>query len=388
MAKKIAIIINTLATGGAEKTAGLLINQLSEEMEIHLLMFDTTNIEFEIPASVKVYQIGKPTSADARPIQVLMLPYQAWQIKKYLNKHSIPLVFSILNRPNFIAGYLKIFGYKGNTILNERSNASYYYSHKTMGGMLGRLLIKRLYCRANLIITNSIFCKKELQQTFGLKNNIITISNGINFLAIQKRKKTVKMPFHKIEGEFIFCHIGRYHPHKNQALLLQAFALIKDLNCRLLMVGKNIPQQLEGLVKEFGLQDRVILFDRQTDILPFYAVSDAFVLSSNVEGYPNVIIEAMACGLPVIATDCKWGPREILAPETGYPPKSEAPEWAQNGLLVPVNNAPVLADAMQQLMQHRDRYKEYINKIKPAMQNFDEEKTLKLFTGMINSFYN
>lgn len=386
MQKKIAIIINTLATGGAEKTAGLLMNLLHTDMEIHLLMFNTTNIEFAIPASVNIYQIGKPTSAEATPIQVLKLPVYALQIKKYLKKNNIPLVFSILNRPNFIAGYLKLFGYKGKTIINERSNASYYYTSKTLGGRLGRFLVKRLYRRADVIITNSIFSKNDLQQTFKLKNTIVTISNGINYKTMQQRLQTIALPVEKKPDEFIFCHVGRYHPDKNQPLLLQAFAQLKDYNCRLLMAGKNIPVQLEMQVKEYGLEGKVILKDLQKDILPWYAVGDAFVLCSNVEGYPNVIIEAMACGLPVISTDCKWGPREILAPATEYPAnKLKEPEWAQNGVLVDTNNAGMLAQAMYALMKDKEKCNAYKTQLQKAIAAFDEDAAMVAFKEVINT---
>ncbi len=389
MQKKIAIIINTLATGGAEKTAGLLMNQLYPDMEIHLLMFNTTNIEFDIPPGVKIYQIGKPTSAEASPVQVLKLPLQALQIKRYLDKHNIQLVFSILNRPNFIAGYLKLFGYKGKTIINERSNASYYYTNKTLGGLLGRFLVRRLYRRADCIITNSIFSKKDLEQTFGLKNKIITISNGINYIAMQQRMKTIHLLFEKKENEFIFCHVGRYHPDKNQQLLLRAFAQLNNDNSRLLMVGKNIPQQLAALVNELGLADKVNLYDLQSDILPYYALSDAFVLCSNVEGYPNVIIEAMACGLPVIATDCKWGPREILAPETNYPASElTVPEFAKNGILINCNDVHMLAEAMTTLIRNKKIYNIYKEQLQTAIVTFDEEVAMNAFEEVIYNKYN
>ena len=384
MQKKIAIIINTLATGGAEKTAGLLMHQLYPDMEIHLLMFNTTNIEFDIPSGVKVFQIGKPTSAEASPVQVLKLPLQALQIKRYLRKHNIPLVFSILNRPNFIAGYLKLFGYRGKTIINERSNASYYYTNKTLGGMLGRFLVRRLYRRADCIITNSIFSKKDLEQTFGLKNTIITISNGINYRAMQQGLRTVQFPFEKKEGEFIFCHVGRYHPDKNQEMLLRAFAQLSNDNCRLVMAGKNIPQQLTALVNELGLAGKVNLFDLQSDILPYYAVSDAFVLCSNVEGYPNVIIEAMACGLPVIATDCKWGPREILAPDTDYPENIlDKPEFAKNGILINCSDIDMLSASMNTLMSDKQKYGRYTDQLQVAITAFDEETAMKAFKMVI-----
>ncbi len=386
MKQKIAIIINTLATGGAEKTAGLLMNQLHAEWEIHLLMFDTRNIEFAIPEDVKIYQIGQPSSAEAKPIQVLKLPLQALQIKKYLRQNNIKLVFSILNRPNFIAGYLKLFGFKGKTIINERSNASYYYTNKTLGGRLGRYLVKRLYKRADCIITNSIFSKNDLEQTFGLKNKIITICTGIPYQAIQERLTGIQLPFEKKPGEFIFCHVGRFHADKNQLLLLQAFARMKEKQCRLLMVGKDIPTRFKQKVEEFGLDERVILKDLQTDIWPFYKIADAFILSSNVEGYPNVILEALAAGLPVISTDCKWGPREILAPETSYPKAGiHGVEWAHYGALTRCNDSQMLAAAMDEILQNKDIYNEYKSKSPSIEHYFSEEMAINMFKIELSS---
>ncbi len=383
MKKKIAIIINSLATGGAEKTVSLLINELCGEFEIHLLMFNTTNIELSLSPSVHLFQIGKPSSADAGPIEAFRLPWKALQVKKYLLKYNIPLVFSFLNRPNFIAGYLKLFGYKGKTIINERSNTSYYFSKKTLGGRFGRFLVKRLYSQADLIITNADFGKNDLQQTFGIKNTIITINNGINYTDVQRRLDNAILPFGKKDGEFIFCHIGRNHPTKNQELLLRAFAGIENNNCRLVMVGKDVQLQLNGLAQKLAISDRVILKNRQADVLPYYAVADAFVLSSDVEGFPNVILEALACHLPVIATDCKWGPREILAPGTDYPASLQQNEQAQNGILVPVNNEALLAGAMQELMNNKELYNHYKEVTKTAIQKFDEAEAVKQFKDVI-----
>ena len=384
--KKIAFIINSLETGGAEKTVAQLLNELQNDWEIHLLMFNTTTIEFQIPASIKLYQIGKPTSSEARLIEVLKLPLQALQIKKYLKQNNIKLVFSFLNRPNFIAGYLKLFGFNGAAIINERTNTSYYYTTKTLGGRLGRFLVRRLYSRADCVITNSVFSKKELQESFGLKNKIITINNGVNYKSIQEQLKTITAPFEKQPGEFIFCHVGRYHPDKNQQLLLRAFAELKLVNCRLLMIGKNIPQQFEALANELNIADRVILVDRKTNIHNWYGMSDAFVLTSNVEGYPNVLLEAMACGLPIIATDCKWGPREILAPGTDYPQQMNEIEYAQNGILVPVQNGLLLHSAVEKLVSDKAVQEMYSDRSKSAIKNFDQERMLQLFKETIVSF--
>jgi N-acetylgalactosamine-N,N'-diacetylbacillosaminyl-diphospho-undecaprenol 4-alpha-N-acetylgalactosaminyltransferase len=385
--KKIAIIINTLVLGGAEKTAGLLINKLHPEMEIHLMMFDAGIIEFNIPADVSIYQIGKPSSASATAIEVLKLPLYALRIKKYLEKNNIGLVFSILNRPNFIAGYLKLFGYKGRVIMNERTNASYFYTNKTLGGRLGRLLVRKLYSRADRVITNSRFSKTDLEINFGLKNQIVTITTGIDYRSIQQKLRTISWPVEKKEGEFIFCHVGRFHENKNQAMLLHAFAKIKEQGCRLLMIGRGIPANLEKMVHALELEEKVVLKESQKDIWPYYAVADAFVLSSDVEGYPNVIIEAMACGLPVISTDCKWGPREILAPDTRYPENGlTGMEYTPYGILTNCRDASMLARAMQTIMHDKIIWHECKKRIASAIHSFDEDRAMESFKSIIYSF--
>jgi N-acetylgalactosamine-N,N'-diacetylbacillosaminyl-diphospho-undecaprenol 4-alpha-N-acetylgalactosaminyltransferase len=387
MSNNIAIIINSLRRGGAEKILASLINELHKDMEIHLFMFNTRQIEFDIPDGIFINQLGKSTSASARAVDVLKLPFYAWKIKRYLDKNKIPLVFSFLNRPNFIAGYLKVFGYKGKTIINERTNTSYYYTRKTLGGRLGMFLVKRLYAKADCIITNSAYSKKDLEENTRLTNRIITIRNGINFEYIQQLLAKSSPPFEKKAGEFIFCHVGRFHPDKNQAMLVEAFAAIKTPATRLMMLGKNIPAGLSPLVNKLGIADKVILEDLQKDPWCYYAIADAFVLSSNVEGFPNVILEAMACGLPVISTDCKWGPREILAPGTSYPEgELQMPEYAKNGILVAGNNSRMLSTAMLELRENPSIFEKYRKQSEQICASFNETAAIEQFISCISQY--
>lgn len=129
--------------------------------------------------------------------------------------------------------------------------------------------------------------------------------------------------------------VGRSKDAKNHPMLLRAFARLERNNARLMFVGDS-PESgdLPRLAKELGIADSVVFAGFQPDPTPFYLTADLFVLSSDYEGFGNVIVEAMACGTPVVSTDCPTGPREIL--EDGH-----------YGRLTPVGDSEALAEAMQ-----------------------------------------
>jgi glycosyltransferase involved in cell wall biosynthesis len=129
--------------------------------------------------------------------------------------------------------------------------------------------------------------------------------------------------------------VGTMKAVKNHQLLLRAFARLDRPDARLMFVGEgNGHEPLLSLARDLDVTDRVIFAGFQLDPTPFYETADRFVLSSNYEGFGNVIVEALATGTPVVSTDCPSGPAEIL--ENG--------KW---GRLTPVGNADALAEAMR-----------------------------------------
>jgi len=129
--------------------------------------------------------------------------------------------------------------------------------------------------------------------------------------------------------------VGSMKAQKNHPLLLSAFARLDCPDARLMFVGDGTGrEELLSLARDLGVVDRVIFAGFHPDPTPFYKTAGLFVLSSNYEGFGNVIVEAMACGTPVVSTDCPSGPAEIL--ENG--------KW---GRLTPVGNADALAEAMR-----------------------------------------
>lgn len=132
--------------------------------------------------------------------------------------------------------------------------------------------------------------------------------------------------------------VGSIKAVKNHPLLLRAFARLDRPEARLMFVGDGAGRdELLLLAQELGVADRVILAGFHRDPTPFYKTADLFVLSSDYEGFGNVIVEALACGAPVVSTDCPSGPAEIL----------KDGRW---GRLVPVRDAEALAEAIEEAL--------------------------------------
>lgn len=134
--------------------------------------------------------------------------------------------------------------------------------------------------------------------------------------------------------------VGSFKAQKNFPLLLEAFSRLRQhIDVRLLILGEgSLRPTLEAQVQALGLDDVVDLPGFVPETASYYARADLFVLSSDSEGFGNVIVEALEQGVPVVSTDCPGGPREIL-------------EGGRYGRLVPVGDAQALAGAMLDTLQ-------------------------------------
>ena len=129
--------------------------------------------------------------------------------------------------------------------------------------------------------------------------------------------------------------VGSMKAQKNHPLLLRAFVQLDRPEARLIFVGDGAGRDaILALAQDLGVADRVILAGFHSDPTPFYKTADLFVLASDYEGFGNVIVEALACGTPVVSTDCPSGPGEIL-------------DGGRFGRLVRVGDAGAMAEAIQ-----------------------------------------
>ncbi len=176
---------------------------------------------------------------------------------------------------------------------------------------------------------------EDLRAGIGVeRSRIEVISNSFDFPAM---KIQARAPAALPQRPYVI-HVGRYSGQKRHDLLLEAFARIGGAH-RLVLLADDAPG-LRAIVEARGLAGRVTVAGFQHNPFPWIAAADLLVLCSDHEGLPNVIIEALALGVPVVSTDCPSGPREILGA-------------ALPGCLVPMGDAGALAAAMARALADR-----------------------------------
>lgn len=178
----------------------------------------------------------------------------------------------------------------------------------------------------------------------------VTIYNPIpkKSIADQQTRNTVNGLWSEDYRKRVLA-VGTMKAVKNYPLLLKSFLNVKDENTQLMFVGDGDGRdELEQLAIDLGVADRVLFAGFQPDPTPFYETADLFVLSSNYEGFGNVIVEALAAGTPVVSTDCPSGPAEIL-------------ENGKYGKLVPVGDVDAMASAIDEAL-NQEVDKEFLKK--------------------------
>ena len=347
----------------------LLWPRLSAEFEVFLTLLSTEGNVYPLPPKdhTHVLEGGETHSWQ----NIARLPRLGRSYRGFLEEHRIDASLSFLNRSNFINCLAKRGGWRGKTIISERAVTSLFYKSGARK-VVGRFLIRKLYGFADTIIPISRGVEYDLRSRLGVLGNYQTIYNPID--VTQVRAKLASSPERDPSQPFTFVCVARFDPQKNQALLVNAFAQLQDLPSRLRFVGQGpgmaaVAQQ----VKALGLESRVELRGFQKAI-PVLKQSDCFVLSSDFEGLGNVILEALACSLPVISTDCFSGPREILAPESDYTTRVlDAIEVAPFGILTPVGDAPRLAQAMRRMITDSELRGSYAGRALERAREFDLE---------------
>lgn len=338
--KKIGLLISTMNSGGAERVVSHLTRILGEKYEVHLILFEDTYMEYECAGTMHVMSI--PAKSGGIFSKLGLLWKRIGQLKKLIRQQELSCVISFLDSPNFVNLLAGVGGCK--KVISIR-NYSQVENSGTLLGKLTDFAMKLLYRRADKVVTVSRLLERDFATVYGVPaEKITTIYNPYDFDDM-RQKGQLELPEEAqafFDSGFVFANMGRMVYQKAIWHMVKAFSLVHQVHpeARLVLIGEDRTEgKLSALLEKLRLQDSVLLTGRVRNPYQYLQRADCYVLSSLFEGFPNALVEAMACGLPVIATDCPSGPREILCKEPDLSQKAEEVTEADYGLLIPLPEA-------------------------------------------------
>jgi len=374
----IAIFIPSLDKGGAEKVAALTANYLSLNKRVELVLMDKT-IHQSLSANVSFYFLTHDYRRSAL-FKLIGIYKSSKDYRKYLKRKKPEYSISFLNRPNFINVLASSKMPQVKTIINERSYPPKAYEKIGLVNWITVNLIVRLYKKADLIISNSSLSSSYFKELFPkMERQIKVWNNPID-------TSDIELPRSEISDKKVLrlLNVGRLDSNKNQELIIRAIAEIKTIKIELDLVGKGENESyLKKVVHKLGLSNQVHFHGQIEQTKPFYLNADIFVLSSVFEGFPNVILEALKYGLPVISTDCKSGPREIfkVSNSTELVEVHETKLGLLIGSIVPL----YLKNAILELANNDVLYREISKNGIDRVKEFSSEKRLSEYLSLLNN---
>ena len=385
MINNIIFLINSLSSGGAEKVLSVIVNELVNQGYKVEIIFLEKNEFYKLDNRVKKTYLSDFNGDESSIKKLLYIPVLAWRLKRYIKQNNISLIQSHIFRANYVNVLAKLFG--SNHIV-QVVTAGRISRYKELGfnGKINIWLIKYLYSKADLIISKAQGMQEDMQKLFNFNNKQIVINNPYDIKKIVALSKEDITDFVFDKNKRYLVSVGRLIPLKRNNELINSLQYLAN-NIEVLFIGDgNQKDYLIDLTKQLNLEKRVHFLGQVDNPYKYMVKSDSFVSCSESEGFPNVLVEAIICGVPVVSSDCVSGPREILAPDTDINKqlkKGENIELAKYGVLYPVGDVENLTKAIKLLVKNKNLKEKYSQFGLKRANDFSVEKIIEKYKKVL-----
>ncbi|HEX8474625.1 MAG TPA: glycosyltransferase [Pyrinomonadaceae bacterium] len=332
--QRVACFIPDLADGGAQRAVVKLVGGMhARGVAVDIVLVNNEGIHLRaVGAGVRVVVLATGRVAKA------VMP-----LARYMRRERPSVLISFLSHANVVAVAARALArVRVRLALVEQNTVSAVRSDLRRDRWLP-MLVRRAYPRAEAVVGVSSGVAHDLIARLGVPAHKVSVIHNpvVDNALLEAASAPAGHAWLEDDSARVFVASGRLTPQKDFTTLISAFRLLKSKveAVRLIILGEGEERRrLEAMIDAMGLAGDVDLRGFVENPYAYMSRADAFVLSSRWEGLPTVLIEALACGCPVVATDCPSGPREIL-------------QGGEYGALVPVGDAAALCDAMARVLK-------------------------------------
>jgi glycosyltransferase involved in cell wall biosynthesis len=361
--RHLAFFLNTLPLGGAERTFVQLARALAARGHRVDLVLTRKKGDLldDVPESVRVVELGKASRLAVMPALLRLAAYPSPEMlavlrrklpgvarallpmQRYLREERPDALIATLTNNNLLALWAaRLCKPRGRIVIREANTLS---RDNSAGAepfdALVPALVRRWYPSADAIVCVSTGVARDLAEVFGISpQRLSIIFNPVDSERVRLAAAPLDHAWFAPGNPPVLLSVGRLERQKDYPTLLRALSEVRSRReVRLLILGEGSERgSLEHLVTSLGLQGAVSMPGTSANPYGYMARAALFVLSSAWEGFPNVLLEALACGAPIVATDCPSGTTELLA-------------GGRFGRLVPVGEPTALAQAILESLE-------------------------------------
>ncbi|MEM3658648.1 MAG: glycosyltransferase [Candidatus Hadarchaeum sp.] len=367
---KLALFLPSLRGGGAERVMVNLARGFRERgLSVDLVLVREEGSFFSnVPLGVRIIDLRARRALTAIPALV-----------RYLRRERPDVLFSALSHTNVTALLARMLaGIRIPIVVTEHNTFSvaHPYAERKSTSKLLPLLMRLFYPRASCIVGVSQGVVDDLKKVlcFDSPKFRVIYNPIVDEDLYRKAEEPLDHPFFGEGKPPVILAVGRLHVQKDFPTLLRAFALVrKEMDARLIILGEGEKRrELETLAKDLGIERDLDMPGFAQNPYKYMKRASVFVLSSQWEGFGNVLVEALACGCLVVSTDCPSGPAEIL-------------ENGKYGLLVPPKNPEKIAEGILKVLRDQNLAEELRKKGQERARDFTVDRAVEKYMRVIEA---